>query len=393
MDKIDPEGKQTPPPGPPVPPRPGGHQYFSSGPYPPPNQQPYNAYYGAAPGYGPPPGGQYGPPPNQWGPPPPHGYHYPPWQPPPPPALPERRPHDAPPVPTGSRPLVPGGGGATGPSAADDAPPPYSPREEDEEAAYWTADFGPDVPVGKNFDFDLGAGGWGNDELQTYTSFAPNAFHAPGRALTLRAIVRSAAPAARDRHTSARLVSKERLGRRRGYVGASLAAPCAAGVWPAFWLLPEEPFSWPADGEVDVFEAWNGAGVNHACLHWGGYTGTPEDRRKHRIVTTPIERITQPHAYGFAWEQPEMGGEGGRMVWYVDGVPVMKASKPDGTRRFEGWRVLLNVALGGNVCDGRVPADGAYDLVVERLEMCEAPPGGWQKFDMDWHKAPEGRTL
>jgi beta-glucanase (GH16 family) len=304
--------------------------------------------------------------------------------------VPARRPDDAPPIPSSSRPAAAGG---AAPNADDDAPPPYSPTQEEDGAAYWTADFSPDAPVGKNFDFDLGAGGWGNAELQTYTSFAPNAFHTPAHALTIRAIVRAAAPAARDRHTSARLVSKQRLARRRGYVGAALAAPCAAGVWPAFWLLPEEPFSWPTDGEVDVFEAWNGAGVNHACLHWGGYSGTPEDKRKHRIVTTPIERIREVHTYGFAWEQPELGFEGGRMVWYVDGAPVMKAYKPEGTRRFEGWRVLLNVALGGNVCDGRVPADGEYDMVVDRLVMCESPPGGWEKFDMDWHKAPEGRTL
>lgn len=81
------------------------------------------------------------------------------------------------------------------------------------------------------------------------------------------------------------------------------------------------------------------------------------------------------------------------MVWFIDGRPVMKASIPVGTRRMEDYRILLNVAMGGNVCQGRLPKDGYYDLVVSDVKMCEEPVGGWGEFDRAWSMAPDGKTM
>jgi len=77
-------------------------------------------------------------------------------------------------------------------------------------------------------------------------------------------------------------------------------------------------------------------------------------------------------------------------VWYVDGKAVMKAKIPSGTRRLEEWQFILNIAMGGNVCGGKVPEDGAYQMVVHELQMLEEPFGGWQAFERDWNTAPEG---
>jgi len=81
------------------------------------------------------------------------------------------------------------------------------------------------------------------------------------------------------------------------------------------------------------------------------------------------------------------------MVWYIDGAPVMRAEIPPGTRRMEDWRIILNVAMGGNVCGGALPRDGCYDLVVSDVRMCEEPLGGWDGFDSDWSRAQEGKTM
>jgi hypothetical protein len=293
-----------------------------------------------------------------------------------------------PPVPPrpGSSPAVPHG---SRPYPSQTAPPPYSQYQQP--LPYWNPQFSPEIPVSEHFDYELGASGWGNNELQNYTNLPSNAFHTPSRMLVLRAVI--ASHSVGDKYTSARLLSKHRLARPRGYVSAVLSAPCAPGIWPAFWLLPQEPFSWPKDGEVDIFEAWNGLPVNHSCLHWGNYT-SPEDKSKHRVVGTQMPDLHQPHEYGFAWEQPqEWGQDGGRLVWYIDGRAVLKAAKPPGTRRLEEWRILLNIAVGGNVCDGRIPTDGAYDMVVSRLTMSDVPPGGWGQFENDWNFANGGNAL
>jgi beta-glucanase (GH16 family) len=255
---------------------------------------------------------------------------------------------------------------------------------------YWQADFSPSTPITANFTHEVGDWGWGNNELENYTDSPQNSYHTASNSLVIKAIVNS--KGSENKYTSARLTSKQLLGRCRGYIEATISAPSAKGIWPAFWLLPCDPFKWPEDGEVDIMESWNGASDNHTCLHWGSYE--PSELGKHRVAQTSVAGLKKPHVYGFAWEQPERGdGEGGRCVWYIDGRAVMKSQIPKGIRRFEEYRVILNVAIGGNVCNGAVPRDGTYELTVHDLRMCEAPDGGWEKFDDDWRRTREGKPL
>ncbi|KAF2197618.1 concanavalin A-like lectin/glucanase, partial [Delitschia confertaspora ATCC 74209] len=292
-------------------------------------------------------------------------------------------PHLAPPVPQHSKPATTPPPLPQHPSQHQlpSCPPPTN-------NAYWTAQFSPSIPVTHNFRHELGAHGWGNNESQNYTADPSNSFHTPDARLVVRAIAQN------GQYTSARLTSHQTLARRRGYLTATLIAPCASGIWPAFWLLPADPFTWPVDGEVDIFEAWNGDPVNHSCLHWGHFNG--EDWNKHRVMETPVPDLGagRPHTFGLAWiEEDGMPEWRGRLVWYIDGRPVMKASIPQGTRRMEDFRILINVAMGGNVCQGKLPESGAYDLVVSDLKMCEEPVGGWSAFEMDWECAVEGKMM
>lgn len=101
---------------------------------------------------------------------------------------------------------------------------------------------------------------------------------------------------------------------------------------------------------------------------------------------------SRPHVFAFAWEQNEEG-RGGRMVWYIDGRAVMKGTIPEGTRRIGDYRVIFNVAMGGNVCGGKLPREGTYDFVVHELRMDEQPYGGWGQFGADWERTPEGHAM
>ncbi|KAI1814763.1 glycoside hydrolase family 16 protein [Poronia punctata] len=311
----------------------------------------------------------------------------------PPPLNYNTRPGGPPPVPSHSRPPAhpsPSGGSSQGNGSG-------GPR------IYWRPNFTPDIPVAHEFDQKQGHGdpwGWGNAELQNYTCTPSNSFHTPDGKLILRAISQPAHPDPEARFTSARLVSRATLARRDGCLTAWLDLPCAEGIWPAFWLLPREPFVWPHEGEVDVAETWNGDMMNHSCLHWGFYNG--EDAQKHLVRATHIpDMARRPVRFDFVWQcshsgvRPHDGKSegGGRLMWYVDGRPVMKNIMPPGTRPIEDWTVLLNIAMGGNVCQGKTPRDGAYDMVVHALHMSEAPEGGWQRFDHDWHVCPDGAVM
>ena len=54
------------------------------------------------------------------------------------------------------------------------------------------------------------------------------------------------------------------------------------------------------------------------------------------------------------------------------------------------WNVLLNVAMGGNVCQGKIPNAGVYDMVVHMLYLADEPDGGWGRFEHDWTSVAEG---
>ncbi|KAF2475586.1 concanavalin A-like lectin/glucanase [Lindgomyces ingoldianus] len=305
---------------------------------------------------------QYGPPPGQWG--------------PPPSQVPSS--FSAPPIPQHSKP------------SARPVPTPTSTTENGDKnrIIYWQPTFSPSIPVTQNFTHELGAHGWGNNESQNYVSSPSNSFHTPDGRLVVRAISQN------GQYTSARLTSHQTLSRARGYLSVSIvSAPCAEGIWPAFWLLPKDPFKWPEDGEVDIFESWNGDCVNHSCLHWGQYNG--EDWNKHRVIETHIPSMASSrHTFGFAWMEEEgVPGWRGRLMWYIDGKPVMRGCIPLGARRMEEFRILVNVAMGGNVCQGKLPREGVYDFVIAGLAMCQEPDGGWDGFERAWREAPEGKTM
>jgi len=274
---------------------------------------------------------------------------------------------------------------------SNNGPPPLPPNKPSyntpQPQSYWHADFSTSIQVSQVFKHQLGDHGWGNNELQNYVAAPENSFHTQDGKLVLRAI------ASNGKYTSARLTSHQTLSKQKGSLVAVVTPPCAPGIWPALWLLPNEPFEWPRETEIDIVQTWNGDGVNHSCLHWGNYNG--EDWNKHRVIESRPEGLAmRPVRYEFSWEQDESKGRndgGGRAVWSIDGRAVMKASIPEGARRMDDWQIIINVAMGGNVCGGTRPADGQYDMVVHELKLCDEPSGGWKKFEQDWQMAPEGR--
>ena len=184
--------------------------------------------------------------------------------------------------------------------------------------------------------------------------------------------------------TSARLVSRTRLTHARGHLSATISLPCAQGIWPAFWLLPSEPFSWPNDGEIDIAETWNRSMENHACLHWGHYT--PQDADKHRVAKNVIPDMdVRPVKFDLYWDEPAR-----KLVWLVDGRPVMREEIPRGLRPMADWNILLNVAMGGNVCDGQRPVDGTYEMVIHDMTMSSIKA---KAIDHYYSKARSGKPL
>lgn len=94
------------------------------------------------------------------------------------------------------------------------------------------------------------------------------------------------------------------------------------------------------------------------------------------------------HTYGLAWDQSKK-----KLIWYVDGKPEMRAKIPGSMRKMGDFQVMLNIAMGGNVQQGRKPLDGTSEMVVHDLQIMASPPGGWKAFDDDWQRSRDGNTM
>ena len=120
----------------------------------------------------------------------------------------------------------------------------------------WSDEF--DGPTGaainsSKWTAEVGGSGWGNNELEYYTSRVDNAYQSGGL-LVIKAIKEKYAGSdnvTRD-YTSARLISKNKFSATYGRFEARIKLPYGQGIWPAFWMLGSniDSVSWPTCGEV-----------------------------------------------------------------------------------------------------------------------------------------------
>ena len=94
--------------------------------------------------------------------------------------------------------------------------------------------------------------GWVNHELQNYVNHKTP----EGRLVTeIRdGKLRITALKENGKIYSGRVYAKDKQGWKYGYIEASIKLPKGKGTWPAFWMMPVNFHSWPADGEIDIME-------------------------------------------------------------------------------------------------------------------------------------------
>lgn len=203
------------------------------------------------------------------------------------------------------------------------------------------------APDPKVWNRDLGGGGFGNNELQTYTDGNKNAFLDGNGNLVIQArreTVTGTDGKTRD-YTSARLKTQGLFSQTYGKFEARMKVPKGKGIWPAFWMLGENisKVSWPTCGEIDILE-YLGHQVNttYATLHGPGYSGGGGIQGKLEL-TKPLHEDF--HVYSVEWEPEELR-------WYIDGKLYHKVTPDDlGANEWvfnQPQFLILNLAVGGN---------------------------------------------
>lgn len=215
----------------------------------------------------------------------------------------------------------------------------------------WSDEFnGPDGSAvdSTKWSFDVGGKGWGNNELETYTSRTTNA-HVEGGSLVIKAMKETLTGSdniTRD-YTSARLLTKRKFSQAYGRFEARIKIPFGQGIWPAFWMLGDDidKAHWPNCGEIDIMEnIGREPSVVHGTFHGPGYSGGKGIGAAYTL--TGGKKFSDDfHTFAVEWE-PNV------MRFYVDGNLYQTrtpADLPPGTSWVfdHPFFIILNVAVGG----------------------------------------------
>ena len=205
------------------------------------------------------------------------------------------------------------------------------------------------APEASKWTYDLGGGGWGNQELEAYTSRRENARIQNGNLVITARREKFAGTdgIARD-YTSARLKTQDLFSQAYGRFEARIKIPNGQGIWPAFWMLGNDinTVGWPKCGEIDVMEnIGREPGIIHGSLHGPSSISHTADLTATAALPTGQNYSDDFHLYAVEWEP-------GTVRFYVDSnnyATFTRTQWPTG----EQWVfdhpffIILNLAVGG----------------------------------------------
>lgn len=233
----------------------------------------------------------------------------------------------------------------------------------------WADEFDVDGPPNPaNWTYDLGGGGWGNQEIQVYTDSLDNARVEGGRLIIEARQVESAG---RPIYTSARLVTRGLHAWQYGRIEARARMPRTTGTWSAIWMLSEDQIFpgafWPDNGEIDIvehvgyeedplFHSVRGSVPDnvHGTLHTFTRNGRDNTGLGGRTFVPGVTEEFQDYAINWFPDRIEFEVNG--LVYFTavkeDLIPVRNPPPPEEIYKLwpfdQRFHLILNVAVGGS---------------------------------------------
>jgi beta-glucanase (GH16 family) len=189
----------------------------------------------------------------------------------------------------------------------------------------------------ENWGYNIGGGGWGNNELQVYTSSSVNSNVQDGK-------LNITATQIQNTYYSARLITQGKREFRYGRIDIRAKLPIGRGIWPALWMLGANfnTVGWPRCGEIDIMEylghePWK----VHGSIHY--FDTGHKSRTRSYALTTNDNFNDKFHIFSIVWQENSIR-------WYVDYQLYHEIKDTD--IKFEAFRLpqffIFNVAVGGN---------------------------------------------
>lgn len=171
-------------------------------------------------------------------------------------------------------------------------------------------------------------------------------------------------------YTSGSINSRGKVEFRYGRVEIRAKIEHGRGVWPALWLIGNNPGGWPSCGEIDILEyVSQNPQTHHATLHYtkdGQYLNPTVPH----ATATPL--AGDWHLYGMNWtpEKIELTLDGAVVFSYA----LDEATQADGKNPFRDGRyfLILNLALDG-WAEAPVPEDYPRTFSVDYVRLYQDP--------------------
>ena len=210
----------------------------------------------------------------------------------------------------------------------------------------WSDEFDGEILDESSWTYEIGDGcdrnlcGWGNNELQDYTSDPENISLQDG-ILTIKAEKKLAGS-----FTSSRIITKDKREFKFGRIDIRAKLPRGQGIWPAVWMLGSniDDVSWPACGEIDIMEmVGHEPERSHGTAHWGNVGEGSQFRGSSFSLREDFaERF---HVFTLLWTNNSI-------QWYVDETLFHTITNND-TKGYNypfnsDFFFIMNVAVGGN---------------------------------------------
>ena len=195
--------------------------------------------------------------------------------------------------------------------------------------------------------YNVGNWGWGNNELQYYTSAdLKNARQENG------SLIIEAHKNEKDKYwSSARLTTQSKVSFKYGRIEFRAKVPAGRGTWAAGWLLGDtyqDELSWPYCGEIDVLECvgyeindTTGYGINHATCHTRAYYFKQGNQIGSEIEVDSMHN--KFHTYAVEWYPTKIEG-------YLDGELYYTYDKNANSLEWpfnQPQNIIINLAIGG----------------------------------------------
>ncbi|HEY6504101.1 MAG TPA: family 16 glycosylhydrolase [Chitinophagaceae bacterium] len=232
---------------------------------------------------------------------------------------------------------------------------------------WWGDEFNTGTLDGNAWTFENGDGcpnvcGWGNNELEYYRP--DNLFFQDGKMI----IEAKKENFGGKNYTSSKILTRGKKVFKYGRIDIRAKLPRGKGIWPAFWLLPQNNVfgGWPSSGEIDLMEVvGHEPNRTHGTIHYGPGPGSTSINRNYTLPSGTFH--DEFHVFSLEWKLDQM-------KWYVDGNLFSTINKADiGAFNYpfnEDFFMIINFAVGGN-WPGSPDASTAFPqwLIVDYLRV------------------------